>query len=297
MAHAAGVMDFRVIGGNVVAGCRVTAGTVGRHGNPADVRDTGMIIDKGAMTGRASAAAIMATEGRPILATGRADESAVEAMTGATRVMRLRIGRDDRVANRGMTACTVAVHTDNGIVVDGGMVIDKGTMTGRAIIGGGAAGAGFSRGRSNQGAACAVALGTGVMNAIVRAGERNPRRVALGAGMTIGAVGGKRYPEGMVFAAMFGGKEPVTAITARPTALADSDRNQSAGAAMAGGATAMLLGRTAHRDTACSALGSNMTTGAIGREADQGAMILAGVPGCETAMTGIASAAARVTAG
>ena len=142
-----------------------------------------------------------------------------------------------------------------------------------------------------------MALAAGVMDFVVSTRGRDPGEAALSSAMAIGTVGGKRHTEGMVFAAMFGGKEAVTAITARAAALANGDGNQRAGRPVTGSATAVLLCRTTNRYTTDRPLCPAMAAGTIGRKADQGAMIFGGVAGCKAAMTGIASAAARVTTG
>ena len=143
VARSAGVMDFWVVGVNGVAGGCMTAGAVSGHGDPAGMGDTGMIVDKGAMTGRAIAATIKTTDGRSVIASGSAHQSTVDTMTGSTGVMCLRVAGDDSAADDRMTACTVAVHTDHGVVVDRGMIIHKGAMANRAIVGGGAGGTFF----------------------------------------------------------------------------------------------------------------------------------------------------------
>ena len=115
--------------------------------------------------------------------------------------------------------------------------------------------------------------------------------------MAIGAVGGERHSEGMVFPSMLGSKEPMAVVTASPAALTSGDGNQCAGRPMTRGATAVLLRRATNRHPVYDALGPGMTARTIGRESDQGAVILGGVPGRETAVAGIARAAARVTNG
>lgn len=60
--------------------------------------------------------------------------------------------------------------------------------------------------------------------------------------MAIGAVSSQGHPEGMVRGAMLDRKGAVTGIALGTTTLADSDGNKCTGSAMAGGATAMLLG-------------------------------------------------------
>ena len=72
----------------------------------------------------------MAAEGRPILAAGHADESTVEAMTGGTSVMRLRITWTDGVAGGSMASRAIGIHADHGVMVHAGVIIDKGAMTG-----------------------------------------------------------------------------------------------------------------------------------------------------------------------
>ena len=72
----------------------------------------------------------MATDGRPILADGHADESTIDAMAGGTSVMRLRIPRDNSATDGAVASRAVGVHTDHGVMVHAGVIIDKAAMTG-----------------------------------------------------------------------------------------------------------------------------------------------------------------------
>jgi len=85
----------------------------------------------------------MAADGPPILAGGNADESSVTPMTGGAGMVCHRITGGNGITDRTMAGGTVAVHSDDRIVVDRGMVADKGAMTDRAIVGCGAGSAFF----------------------------------------------------------------------------------------------------------------------------------------------------------
>ena len=122
-------------------------------------------------------------------------------------------------------------------------------------------------------------------------------QAALGTSMAISAICCQGHPEGMILAAVLGREDPVTAITVSATALANGDGNQSACCPVTGSATAMLLGRSAHRYAACRSLRPSMAAGAIGGEANQGAVVLAGMLGREAAMAGVTTAAANVPGG
>lgn len=96
---------------------------------------------------------------------------------------------------------------------------------------------------------------------------------------------------------MFSGKGPVTASTIRPATLANGDGDQRPGKPMTGGATAVLLGRSSQRYPTGRPLRPTMAAGTIGGETNQRAVVLAGVSGRKTTMTGMASAATKVAEG
>jgi len=111
----------------------------------------------------------MTSYGPPILAGGNSDESSVNPMAGAAGVVGLRITGGNGITGRTMTRGAVAVHSDDGIVIDRGMVAHKGAMADRAIIGCGAGRSLFPQGRTNKSTGCPVALIAGVMDLIIPA--------------------------------------------------------------------------------------------------------------------------------
>jgi len=80
MARGASGMNFRIRRIHRVAGSRMTPGALGGHHHETSVIGTGMVILKGAVTGRAIATAIMTTKCPSVLANGSTKESSVNAM-------------------------------------------------------------------------------------------------------------------------------------------------------------------------------------------------------------------------
>jgi len=87
----------------------------------------------------------------------------------------------------------------------------------------------------------------------------------------------------------------VTRITFSTATFTTGDGNKRAGGAMTGSTATMFLRRTAHRHAGGSSLGPSMTTGTIGGQADQSAMIFSCMPSSEAAVASIAAAAAKMT--
>ena len=115
--------------------------------------------------------------------------------------------------------------------------------------------------------------------------------------MAINTVYGLRHSESVIRGTMLYGKAAMTRVTLSPATLSNGDGNKRAGSAMTGGAAAMLLRRTAYRHAGCGSLSSSMTTGTIGGQADQSAMIFSRMFRGEAAVACIAAAAIKVTGG
>lgn len=225
------------------------------------------------------------------------DKSTVKAMAARAIVMHPGVGLVDRIAGGDMTTGTMSSHADHGLVIDGRMISGEAAMTGGAVVRGAATGALLACCQTDERAGGPVALAASLMHLVVREAEGDTRPVARRPGMTVEAVGARHHAERVIGILMRDRKDAMTGIALSATALTHGERNQGASAAMAGGASAMLLVGTAHRHPGYGPLAASMAPSAIRRQAGQGTMVAGRMDGGEAVVTNIATAAAQVTGG